>query len=80
MKLKKRNMRQFDYLSRVLFCVSVVLFVFAFIFLQPMTNELKEGNYLLNDEIAQISTRNETLKRDIEELLNPTTTMSTDNN
>ncbi len=78
MKLRKKNMRHFDYLARIIFCASVVLFVLAFVFVQPRTKELKAGNYLLTNEIQQLSTRNATLEREIDELLNPTTTMLND--
>lgn len=75
MKLKKRNMKKFDYFSRILFLVSVLLFVYSFVVLQPQANELRNGNYLLTDEIAQLSVRNETLKREIDELTNPVNVM-----
>lgn len=75
MKLKKRNMKKFDYFSRVLFLVSVALFIYSFVVLQPQALELKSGNYLLTDEIAQLSIRNETLKREIDELTNPVNVM-----
>jgi hypothetical protein len=75
MKLKKRNMNKFDYFSRALFLVSVVLFIYGFVVLQPQAIKLKSGNYLLTDEIAQLSIRNETLKREIDELTNPVNVM-----
>lgn len=75
MKLKKRNMKKFDYFSRVIFLVSVLLFVYGFVVLQPQANTLRNGNYLLNDEIASLSLRNETLKREIDELTNPVNVM-----
>ena len=68
-------MKKFDYFSRVLFLVSVLLFVYGFVVLQPLANDLRNGNYLLTDEIAQLSIRNETLKREIDELTNPVNVM-----
>ena len=78
MKLRKSNMRQFDYVARIVFGVSIVLFVLAFVFIQPKTQELKSGNYLLTTEIQELSNRNATLEREIDELKNPTTTMTKD--
>ncbi|MDD2433701.1 MAG: hypothetical protein WC196_00490 [Bacilli bacterium] len=78
MKLRKKNMRQFDYAARIIFALSVALFVLAFVFIQPKTQQLQQGNYLLTNQIAELENRNATLKREINELENPTTIMTAD--
>ncbi len=75
MKLKKRNMSHFDYVTRIAFGASILVFILAFVFVQPKAKELAQNNHVLTNEIQQLSTRNATLKAEIDELMNPSAVM-----
>lgn len=71
-------MRRFDYAARIVFAISVAAFALTFVFVQPKTKALAAGNHLLTNEISRLENRNATLRREIDELKNPTVIMTAD--
>lgn len=63
MKLKKLNRTSFDRRIRIFFGISLLMFLFAFLVLQPFNDQQKIVNLSLNDEITMLQNENNTLRK-----------------
>ena len=63
MKIKKLNRTVLDRRVRIFYVLSVLLFVFSFLVLQPANEKQRSENGLLQQEIIRLDNDNTTLRK-----------------